>query len=745
MSLLDALLMEEVELKAPAESEFELHVYEGKKRVAPFQRSAFFVAHRNDTLVGSGTPDDPWRGNTVLGPLNTGTVALASVLDVTIPTNQSGGRSIRFDSADSRVTVKLSCGSTAHQLVTDDPITIFDAAGETAFNKEAYASCPTYLDPGVANNQPFLPYDPNTEFLYSFSHSSLPGNVVGSFHCKRWVLTVSVDAGHGLQVGDAVQLSGVGGVAGTYLNRILSVRTVASTTFSCLIDHKLDDPNTPAITTGTAISWLKVTYGLDVALKKLPLHSVLFLGEGVFETRGDRGGTAHPGKPVAPLGDGQRIIGAGIDATTLRLIIAEPAMRWVNYGAIGPNGYENMVDGFECSDITVDCDMATHPVAAPYGTLVKRAVFVGGAHVRLRRIRAIDFGTQTPDAECFTIGSGGSHVNFGNRVGIDCLIDECITEFPSKNNTRETTCIGILGGGVPLVSRNRGSGVRNCVADSRDENGNPTMYNRLAAYSGPDNGLVTVTMRCPHHLDLSIHDVVRIANHLAQKTFKLHSIESDLAFKIEFAPGDSTTVFEPQSSVGVQYHGVGGDGTAAFVENNRVFHVWLGSNHDTGASEDVVHSKNYFRAVQEAARQYLAQYDVGQAIRERNVVELWPSLELNLHSQCNLVYNAYFITRRVAIRENYMRPWNDIPDEWSGACYMAGVHKAMVHGNVLDLVGAEVKPDPRYALINNANVYHPRSAGNYRVSGELVRGWDSLGNRFRDFASEIEDSLFVNS
>jgi hypothetical protein len=64
------------------------------------------------------------------------------------------------------------------------------------------------------------------------------------------------------------------------------------------------------------------------------------------------------------------------------------------------------------------------------------------------------------------------------------------------------------------------------------------------------------------------------------------------------------------SQIGVQFHGPGADsGDAAIVEGNRVYHLWLGANHDTWTSFDCVYRHNYYKHVACASNQVMGGED----------------------------------------------------------------------------------------------------------------------------------------
>ena len=71
-----------------------------------------------------------------------------------------------------------------------------------------------------------------------------------------------------------------------------------------------------------------------------------------------------------------------------------------------------------------------------------QGIGVAGNDIFVRRVRVINWGTQTPlfeygasprALECFPIFIGG-----------DAIIEDCILEQPNPNNARESTCLSAL-------------------------------------------------------------------------------------------------------------------------------------------------------------------------------------------------------------------------------------------------------------------------------------------------------------
>src|SRR5438552_13618862 len=122
---------------------------------------------------------------------------------------------------------------------------------------------------------------------------------------------------------------------------------------------------------------------LDTVLNSLTANTRIHFGPGTFQINGYQDGAAS-----SWLRSGMKIVGAGIDVTTLQLVGTATANK--HYFAIGhpfsSGGSPNPMDYFELSDLTVDCNLA-----GTSNTVACGAVRVAGKHARVRRIKVINW------------------------------------------------------------------------------------------------------------------------------------------------------------------------------------------------------------------------------------------------------------------------------------------------------------------------------------------------------------------
>lgn len=165
------------------------------------------------------------------------------------------------------------------------------------------------------------------------------------------------------------------------------------------------------------------------------------LGPGVFSTKG-----TSPNGDNWVVKDGMRIYGAGVAATTLKLVGATGQYRT----AIGMKAYPTVdaLDiGFEASDFSIDCGFNSSTSANTANT----AVALYGKNIRVRRLHIFNFG-------------GNSHSRVvilepGGRSSENVVVDSCILEAQSFGSSP----VALIGFGGFATDQHRFSVVRNCV------------------------------------------------------------------------------------------------------------------------------------------------------------------------------------------------------------------------------------------------------------------------------------------
>lgn len=333
------------------------------------------------------------------------------------------------------------------------------------------------------------PWDGGVRIDPPKSISSLVQESTGSL-----TAVAQISGNHGYFDGDMVVISGVTGTAGDFYNGTFVIHSITDSQF------KYTMPGNPGgAAPGSNKAAARLVHQLDERLHALASQNVqgvcVRFGPGTFETRGNALAIKADGDVVPWIGwqprDGWNISGSGMGVTVLKVVGAKDPRLLVS--AIGSQNFGETSYGVTVSDLTVDCNMG-----ANRGMAVGAVALVGG-HQRVRRVRAIHFGSETPMVECFVIAVANAHPNFHElREVKDCVIEDCIVEHPWLNNARETSCLHTGGGERPtdgVHAYHRGCVIRDCYVNCElvDQ---PLDIASISFNAG--TGFATVTTRVPH-------------------------------------------------------------------------------------------------------------------------------------------------------------------------------------------------------------------------------------------------------
>lgn len=321
------------------------------------------------------------------------------------------------------------------------------------------------------------PYDGSRRDFTSYAISSLSKGGAGNR-----VATAVTASDHPFSPGDTVTVAGVG--TGQSSDRYYTgTFQVASATSNSFTYQMLGEP-TSSQAPGT-ITCFREREQFDTVMRAMPANCAIHLGPGVFESKG-----IAPEIANYELKNGQRILGSGRAVTTLKLVGAG----WpeLTYLLIAPHVYYAYLEDIEVSDLTFDCNIAGQP--EPLVSCA--AVAIAGRHVRLRRLRAVNFASQTTGyVENFVFAVGAPHPDAGQE-GVNCVIDDCTAEIPGLNAANNSSVFILSSGERPtdgIMFYHRAFAIRNCWYDG-------TLADRPVPISGItiSAGVATVTTRVPH-------------------------------------------------------------------------------------------------------------------------------------------------------------------------------------------------------------------------------------------------------
>jgi hypothetical protein len=219
---------------------------------------------------------------------------------------------------------------------------------------------------------------------YDGSTRPYPAVSISNLTKSGTTATAATSTDHGFATGDWVTISGVEVdptnkprdvyYLGTFM---ISVTGPREFTYQMLYE-----PFSSAAP-GSAKTCCRERELFDTLMRAMPANTAVHLSPGVFETKGMSWEVRT--WQVKP---GQKILGSGIDVTTVKLVGSEaPEVRYFAIGAF----YTTYLHDVEVADFTVDCNLTGQP--GPYVTC--DAVNLNGGHIRIRRIRAINWGSHS--------------------------------------------------------------------------------------------------------------------------------------------------------------------------------------------------------------------------------------------------------------------------------------------------------------------------------------------------------------
>ena len=199
----------------------------------------------------------------------------------------------------------------------------------------------------------------------------------------------------------------------------------------------------------------------DTLMTSFPENTTVHLGPSTlsspFKTTGYKDGVG--GGWTAKKG--MRILGSGVDVTYLQL---EASSTGVFFAVGHAFGDANQVDFFEISDLTINCNLTGSD-----SDVAKGAVRIMGNHSMIRRVKAINWGTNAAarSAPVFSVITADTSAAT-KKEAVNTGIVECIATDPQGTATASSMTVFHAGpnptSGVP---ENYGLApyIRNCFAD----------------------------------------------------------------------------------------------------------------------------------------------------------------------------------------------------------------------------------------------------------------------------------------
>lgn len=211
---------------------------------------------------------------------------------------------------------------------------------------------------------------------------------------------------------------------------------------------------------------------LDTVLNSLAANTHIHLGAGSFDTNGYADGVSGGWQPKA----GMKIEGSGIGVTTLKLV---GTSQNVSYFAVGhalttAGSQPNLLDYFEISDLTIDCNLAGQALTQ----VSCAAIRIMGNHCRIRRVKAKNWGTKYGPNRCYVISAIIADPPSGVMEVVDAGIEDCIVVEPATASIPTNIPVTLIhAGGLETSTSAEAFGkapfIRNCFLDAGSPSAGP--------------------------------------------------------------------------------------------------------------------------------------------------------------------------------------------------------------------------------------------------------------------------------
>jgi uncharacterized protein YunC (DUF1805 family) len=421
-----------------------------------------------------------------------------------------------------------------------------------------------------------------------YNGSSLPNPTVVVDELKKDAIDpkkaiVTTDGPHGFSTGDLVTIGGVdiqldnvgnGDSSDNFYVGTFAINVTGLNSFTYLMPNP--PLNSPApVPAGGSIQCWRERELFDVVMRNAPENCAIHLGVGEFQTKGrsEIQGAIDGWQPKS----GQRFLGSSMGLTTIKLVHAA-GVGWRKYYAI----FATNVNGFEVADLTVDCNVDGQ--LSPFTNCAAIAVNSVAHHIRIRRVRVINFGSNGPVGPTDPAYSENFPFFVGGTDVMDVVYEDCVAEQPAPDVVWNSTVLQAGGGFVDSKTfYARGLMLRNNYVNGQIVYG-PRTYVESVEVTG---NLVTLTTKTPHghkmpgNVSVQGLKVDSNTNNRFNGVFKIEQIVSDtvleytaFANNLEIGEVDGDPIVDAATIVGapVAAHQVL-IGTVSVTGDNKTFTV----------------------------------------------------------------------------------------------------------------------------------------------------------------------------
>ena len=226
----------------------------------------------------------------------------------------------------------------------------------------------------------------------------------------------------------------------------------------------------------------------------IPEYSTIHLMPGTFHVREGRT-TAGGARRCITMKEGWKVRGAGMDATVVQVVINAQAVFGSGSklhvfegtavtGSPGQDQGATPLLNAEVSDLTVDCNLQNQSSEQCIG-----AVIFFGSHNKVSRVKAINWGTTIPLAECFLFNLA-PHPSLSANESLDGLIEDCVAVQPAQVvNACDT--LAFCTGTTPGNTRSGAWKIRGCLVGDVTSGTGVGQPDGFGAFSASNDGEVS--------------------------------------------------------------------------------------------------------------------------------------------------------------------------------------------------------------------------------------------------------------
>ena len=499
----------------------------------------------------------------------------------------------------------------------------------------------------------------------------------------------------------------------------------------------------------------------SVAAMAMP-NTLVHLGPGTFTTAGYTDSAPSAGWQIQP---GMKIVGAGIGATTLKLdgpsgtnahffAIAHR----LNDGAGTPSS--TPVSLAHVADLTIDCNLPNTTDTVACG-----AIRLMGDHVRIRNVRAINWGSRSSIQPCFVFSLITGDRSAGISAPLDAGMEACIADIPSANNTGNIFVLHAGGNGYSAVvpeAFGQVPFIRNCYVDG----GSTALTANIRGLSMnwckggvvEGNQVQNIQIGGPYIENATCRDLIvrgntyknvnrgphfKVGTQSAPSSVSLSALIRDTTYDSSGKTALATTSASDHGLVaGDRVKITEGTGTPS-----QYFGVFVIKN---------VPALNQFRYVMDSnpgsnpstpLPKWQKLFGLANLLVENNVIELAPATSgdvIAIHIDDTKSDGATTLDTpdydclEAIIRENRIRYFNgQFESSYVGTgVKLSGVKNVMMQNNVLEIAPVNPLKDFRCGTVNYFN--------NKTPAGALIQGLNGLDTtKYSELETEAEDALVL--